>query len=63
MIIPAKVYQNWPSVYGADVVRSFFYLKPWWPSRAAERNHLGNFARGSQNDHSCKALSKSAKRL
>ena len=29
MIIPAVFDQNWPSGYGADVVKSFFYIKPW----------------------------------
>ena len=61
--IPVKFYRNWSSGYGGNTLKWLFYFYPWQPSCEAERNDLGNFGRGSPNDHSCEVSSKSAKQL
>ena len=48
-----KLFQNLYTGLAEEVVKTFFYLKPWCPFYSTERNGLSNFGGQSPKEHSC----------
>ena len=53
MIISVKLFWNWATGLGGDIIKIFFYFQLWRPFYSAEGNHFSNFGRESSKEHFC----------